>query len=65
MKSYRISEAIYGIIAIISCFEAYTLWNTNTSKSHLFLGFAIISIFMAIFRRHFRKKFDQRAKPKK
>lgn len=64
MKSYRISEVIYWIIAIISCFEAYTLWNTNTSKSYLFLGFAIVSIFMAFFRRHFRKKFDQRAKQK-
>jgi len=65
MKSYRISEFIYWIIAIISSFEAYNLWSRNTSKSYLFLGFAIVSIFMAIFRRHFRKKFDQRAKSKK
>tara|TARA_S200000501_G_scaffold252795_1_gene236873 strand:- start:1244 stop:1441 length:198 start_codon:yes stop_codon:yes gene_type:complete len=65
MKSYRISEFIYWIIAIISSFEAYTLWSRNISKSYLFLGFAIVSIFMAIFRRHFRKKFDQRAKSKK
>ncbi|MGB1019552.1 MAG: hypothetical protein ACPGVF_00455 [Flavobacteriaceae bacterium] len=65
MKSYRISEIIYWIIALIATYEAYNLWNINPTKAYLFLGFAALSIFMALFRRHFRKKFEQRDNSKK
>ena len=65
MKSYRISEIIYWVIAVIASYEAFNLWSLNPNKAYLFLGFAVLSIFMALFRRHFRKKFDQRAIPKK
>ena len=60
MKSYCISEIIYWVIALIASYEAFNLWNINPTKAYLFLGFAALSIFMALFRRHFRKKFEQR-----
>jgi hypothetical protein len=36
------------------------LWETNPSRAYLFIGFAVLSVFMALFRRHYRKKFNQR-----
>jgi len=65
MKSYRISEIIYWVISLIATYEAYDLWQLNRSKAYLFIGFAVLSVFMALFRRHFRKKFEQRAQSKK
>lgn len=62
MKSYRISEIIYWIIALIATYEAFSLWNINPTKAYMFLGFAAVSIFMALFRRYFRKKFEKRDK---
>ena len=63
MRSYRISEIIYWVISILSLHQAYIQLNTNSQKAYLFLGFAALSIFMALFRRHFRKKFEKRRPP--
>ncbi|MEK9613215.1 MAG: hypothetical protein VW080_04735 [Flavobacteriaceae bacterium] len=65
MKSYRISEILYWVIALISSYEAIMLWGSNPSRAYLFVGFAALSIFMALFRRHYRKKFNQRSKNSK
>ena len=32
----------------------------DQTRAYYFLGFAVLSIFMALFRRHYRKKFNQR-----
>ena len=60
MRSYRISELLYWVIAVISAFQTVQLWKLNPSKAYIFLGFAVLSIFMALFRRHFRRKFNAR-----
>jgi len=60
MKNYRISEVLYWVIAVISVNETIGLWETNPSRAYLFIGFAVLSVFMALFRRHYRKKFNQR-----
>ena len=60
MKSYKISEILYWLIAIVASYESYNLWTTNLQKAYIFIGFALISVFMALFRRHFRKKFKNR-----
>ena len=65
MKSYKISEILYWIIAVISIYEAFIKWNSEPSRAILFSGFAGVSIFMAIFRRHYRKKFDKRSNSSK
>ena len=62
MRSYRISEILYTIIAIVSTYEGIRLWHANPSKAYIFIGFAVVSIGMALFRRHYRKKFNKRAK---
>jgi len=63
MKSYKISEILYWVVALIACYESFSRWEVNRQKAYIFIGFALLSIFMALFRRHFRKKFNNRQKP--
>jgi uncharacterized membrane protein len=63
MKSYKISEILYWVVALIASYESFSQWDVNRHKAYIFIGFALLSIFMALFRRHFRKKFNNRQKP--
>ena len=60
MKSYKISEILYWIIAVVALYETYNIWNSNREKAFIFIIFGLLSIFMALFRRHYRKKFKKR-----
>ncbi|WP_072319453.1 hypothetical protein [Sinomicrobium oceani] len=60
MRFFRISEIIYLIVAVLSIIETARRWNTERNMAYIFAGFAIVSIFMFLFRRHYRKKFEQR-----
>ncbi|MFL2596364.1 MAG: hypothetical protein ACJ0PR_04715 [Flavobacteriaceae bacterium] len=60
MKSYKISEILYYVIAVISVYKLFDLWAQDYKRALYFLGFAILSIFMALFRRHYRRKFNRR-----
>ena len=60
MKAHRISEILHIVIAVISVKEAYALWAIRPNKAYLFLGFAVLAIFMYFFRSHYRKKFNRR-----
>jgi len=60
MKYFRISEIIYLVIAVISFIKVFTEWEPNRNKAYLFLVFGIFSTGMFFFRRHYRKKFNQR-----
>ncbi len=60
MKLLKISEIVYLVIAIISIKVIITEWNLDRTRAYIFLGFAVVSIFMFIFRRHYRKKFEAR-----
>jgi len=62
MKHYLISEIIYWVIAIISLFSFFENWGNDPNRSYIFLGFCILSIFMALFRRHFRLKYSKKNK---
>jgi len=60
MKGHRISEILYWIIGLISTYEAYSRWDGNRDRAILFIGFSLVSFFMALFRRYFRNKhYDQ------
>lgn len=50
------------IVAVFSIYRIISDWNTDRSKAYLFIFFAIVSIGMFLFRRNYRKKFEQRAK---
>jgi len=62
MKHYLISEIIYWVIAIISLLSFFENWGNDQNRSYIFLGFCILSIFMALFRRHFRLKYSKKNK---
>ncbi|OUV50157.1 MAG: hypothetical protein CBC76_02955 [Flavobacteriaceae bacterium TMED116] len=59
MKSLLISEILYWVIALISFFQIFQNWNLNRNKAYIFIFFAILSVFMALFRRYFRNKYSQ------
>jgi hypothetical protein len=60
MKHYLISEIIYWVIAVISIFSFFENWGINDNRAYIFLGFSVLSVFMALFRRHFRRKFSKK-----
>jgi hypothetical protein len=60
MKSYKISEILYWLIAVVATYETFNQWSINRQKAYIFIGFAVLSVFMALFRRHYRKKFKNR-----
>ncbi len=62
MRSFIVSEIIYWGIAIISIISVIQHWNFNRQKAYIFIVFGIVSIFMAMFRRYFRKKYSNRNK---
>jgi len=62
MNYYRISEFVYFFISVISFYEMIVLWDLNNEKAYIFAGFGLISSGMGFFRRHFRKKFENRNK---
>ena len=60
MKHYLISELIYWVIAVISIFSFFENWGINDNRAYIFLGFSVLSVFMALFRRHFRRKYSKK-----
>ncbi|XLS28686.1 DUF6526 family protein [Flavobacteriaceae bacterium M23B6Z8] len=60
MRFFKIFEIVYLVIAVISIYEVITNWEINRSRAYIFVVFAVVSIFMFFFRRHYRKKFQQR-----
>ncbi len=62
MRTFIISEIIYWVIALISIISVFQNWNLNRQKAYIFIFFAILSVFMAMFRRYFRKKYSNKYK---
>ncbi len=56
----KIFEFLYPIVAILAAVEAYSVWNTDRNRAYLFVLFFVIAVGMFFFRRHYRKKFEQR-----
>ena len=62
IKFSKFFEIAYLAVAAFFLFEAVRLWNIERSQSYLFLFFAAVGIFMFFFRRHFRRKYQNREK---
>ncbi|MEA1785599.1 hypothetical protein U1E44_05820 [Arenibacter sp. GZD96] len=60
IKILRYTEYLYLVIAVISFYKLFELWNTDRDKSYMFVFFALVSLGMFLFRRNYRKKFEQR-----
>lgn len=61
MKILKYTEYLYLAVAIVSIYKIITLWNTEEDV-YLFIFFAVVSAGMFVFRRNYRKKFEQRKK---
>ncbi|TLF46940.1 hypothetical protein FEK29_03995 [Maribacter aurantiacus] len=62
IKILRYTEYLYILVAVFSIYRVYTDWNTDRSMAYIFIFFAVVSIGMFLFRRNYRKKFEQRSK---
>lgn len=60
MKYSKIFEIVYLVIAVVAAVEVVQLWNTDRNRAYIFVVFALVSTGMFFFRRHFRKKFQDR-----
>ncbi|MDO6515647.1 hypothetical protein Q4562_00315 [Zobellia uliginosa] len=60
IKILKYTEYLYLTVAFFSLYRIFTDWNTNREGTYLFIFFALVSIGMFLFRRNYRKKFEQR-----
>jgi len=62
IRILRYTEYLYAIVALFSLYRIFTDWNTDRTMAYFFIFFTVVSIGMFIFRRSYRKKFEQRQK---
>lgn len=60
IKILRYTEYLYLFVAIFSVYKMFQVWNVDRNYAYLFIFFAVASIGMFLFRRKYRKKFEQR-----
>jgi len=59
MKYPPIFDYIYLFIAVF-IFSDILIFKSSVSENQILLFFGILSLFMFFFRRHYRKKFNNR-----
>lgn len=65
IKVLRYTEYLYLAVAVISIFEIYEQWNLDRQRAYLFVFFAVVSLGMFIFKKSYRKRFEDRQKNNK
>jgi len=64
MNYLKYTQYIYLVAAIFFAVRAIEIWDQDNDQHFLFLGIALLSVFMFFFRRRFSSKFEDR-KPKR
>lgn len=62
VKILKYTEYLYLVVAIASIYKIVTLWSVDPKETYIFIFFAVVSLAMFIFRRKYRKRFEDRAK---
>lgn len=62
IKILRYTEYLYLAVAVVSIYKIITLWSVAQQETYIFIFFAVVSIAMFLFRRRYRKRFEQRQK---
>ncbi|MBR9853812.1 MAG: hypothetical protein GYB37_04430 [Algicola sp.] len=62
IKILRYTEYLYLAVAVISIYKVATLWSVDPKETYIFIFFAVVSVAMFVFRRRYRKRFEQRRK---
>lgn len=60
MRFSKFFEFAYLAVAAFFTYEAINTWNVDRGRAYFYLFFVVIAIFMFFFRRHFRKKYQNR-----
>ncbi len=60
MNYLKYTQYIYLVAAIFFAIRAVEIWDQDNDQHFLFLGIAILSVFMFFFRRKFAKKYEDR-----
>jgi LPXTG-motif cell wall-anchored protein len=58
MKYLKYTQYVYLVAAVFFTINAVEIWNQDNDQHFLFLGIAILAVFMFFFRRKFAKKFE-------
>lgn len=59
-KIYRLFEYAYLVMFLLAAYAVYANWAVDRNKAYLFLGFAVLAVFMFFFKRRFRKSVEER-----
>lgn len=62
VKILKYTEYLYLVVAIAAIYKIVTLWSVDPKETYIFIFFAVVSLAMFIFRRKYRKRFEDRAK---
>jgi LPXTG-motif cell wall-anchored protein len=62
VKFWKFFEYAYLVIAIIFIVEGVARWSSDKNRAYLFIGFAVLAVFMYFFRKRFRKRIEARNK---
>lgn len=65
IKVLRYTEYLYLFVTVGSIYKIAEQWNVDRNYAYLFVFFAVASIGMFLFRRKYRKKFEQRQRDNK
>ncbi|MGB5821414.1 MAG: hypothetical protein WBG90_18155 [Saonia sp.] len=60
IKILKYTEYLYLVVAIVSIYKIYDLWNVDREGTYIFIFFALVSSGMFIFRRNYRRRFEKR-----
>lgn len=58
MGYLKYTQYIYLAVGVFFFYDAFTKYNQGDESFWLFLGVAVMAIFMFFFRRRFIKKYD-------
>jgi LPXTG-motif cell wall-anchored protein len=64
MNYLKYTQYVYLVAAFFFAYKSISVWNEATDEHFLFLGIALLSVFMFFFRRKFAKKFEARNESK-
>ena len=62
IKYLKISGIAYLLLAVFSIYTSIMRWNEDRDNAYIFLGFAVVLVFLYFFKRKFIKRYEQRAK---
>ncbi len=60
IKILRYTEYLYLFVAIGSIYKIVEQWNIDRNYAYLFMFFTVAAVGMFLFRRKYRKRFEQR-----